>query len=252
MTCREFGPVSARVRLMHGDAMAGLALAPCAAVLITDPPYRVTSGGAGRPGAFARGWMQEYANDGWPAGVGPEWPAWLPLAYRALAPRAHAYVMSNDRNLADAWAAASAAGFRFHRLLAWDKRAAVANRWFRQRLEFTLFMFKGAERRINDCGADTLWSQYQRDQTDHPTEKPVELMRHYIEQSTQPGDLVLDPFFGSGTTAVAALQSGRSFLGFEHDPRWFDVAAERCARATRRAGIVRNRDAVKTAQELLL
>lgn len=65
----------------------------------------------------------------------------------------------------------------------------------------------------------------------HPTVKPVELAAHFIRLHTQPGDVVLDPFMGSGTTGVAAGQLGRRFIGIECDPQWFAVAQERIAAA---------------------
>lgn len=64
----------------------------------------------------------------------------------------------------------------------------------------------------------------------HPTQKPVELAEHFIRLHTQPGDIVLDPFTGSGTTGVAALRLGRRFVGVELDPHWFNVARDRIDR----------------------
>ena len=61
----------------------------------------------------------------------------------------------------------------------------------------------------------------------HPTEKPVGLMAHFIKLHTDVGDLVMDPFAGSGTTGVAAVQLGRQFLGFEIDPEYCRLANER-------------------------
>jgi site-specific DNA-methyltransferase (adenine-specific) len=63
-------------------------------------------------------------------------------------------------------------------------------------------------------------------QTVHPTQKPVALFEYLILTYTDPGDLVLDTFMGSGTTAIACLNSRRNFVGFERDPR-FHAAAER-------------------------
>lgn len=61
----------------------------------------------------------------------------------------------------------------------------------------------------------------------HPTTKPLALMRELIADFTEPGDLVLDAFAGSGTTGVACLQLGRRFLGFELDPGYFEIACRR-------------------------
>lgn len=64
---------------------------------------------------------------------------------------------------------------------------------------------------------------------DHPTPKPVELAAHFIGLHTQPGDLVLDPFMGGGSTAEAAKKMGRRFIGVEVDDRWIDIAVRRLA-----------------------
>lgn len=61
----------------------------------------------------------------------------------------------------------------------------------------------------------------------HPTQKPIALLNRILEASTAPGDLVLDPFCGSGTTGVAALAHGCRFLGFEQDPQYVALAAKR-------------------------
>jgi site-specific DNA-methyltransferase (adenine-specific) len=64
----------------------------------------------------------------------------------------------------------------------------------------------------------------------HPTQKSIEVMRWVIEQVTEPGEVVLDPYMGSGTTGVAALQCDRKFIGIEIEPRWFAAAEKRVRR----------------------
>lgn len=66
----------------------------------------------------------------------------------------------------------------------------------------------------------------------HPTQKPLKLMLSIIEDFTNPGDLIFDPFMGSGTTGVAALQLGRRFIGCEIDPGYFAIAEKRIKQAT--------------------
>lgn len=63
----------------------------------------------------------------------------------------------------------------------------------------------------------------------HPTQKPVELIVKMIEDSTEPGGVILDTFMGSGTTAVACLRTGRSFVGFELDEKYHAIAQQRIA-----------------------
>lgn len=64
----------------------------------------------------------------------------------------------------------------------------------------------------------------------HPTEKPLSLMLEIISDFTKPGQIILDPFMGSGTTGVAALRLGRKFIGIEKDRKYFDLACSRIER----------------------
>lgn len=65
----------------------------------------------------------------------------------------------------------------------------------------------------------------------HSTQKPVWVMKWIIENYTQPGDTILDPFMGSGTTGVAAVKTGRNFIGIEIDRGYFDIAQRRIEEA---------------------
>jgi len=72
----------------------------------------------------------------------------------------------------------------------------------------------------------------------HPTQKPLSLMRWCIENYTNPGDTILDPFMGSGTTGVACVQTGRNFIGIEIDPTYFAIAERRIAEAQQQPRLV--------------
>jgi site-specific DNA-methyltransferase (adenine-specific)/modification methylase len=74
-----------------------------------------------------------------------------------------------------------------------------------------------------------------KDRTIHPTQKPLSITREWIENSTHPGDLILDPFCGSGTTGVACVQTGRRFIGIEIDEGYADIARARIAKAAEQA-----------------
>ena len=65
----------------------------------------------------------------------------------------------------------------------------------------------------------------------HPTQKPVALMVQIVEGYTRPGDLVVDPYMGSGSTGIACIQTGRRFVGVEIDPYYFDIARQRIEQA---------------------
>lgn len=66
----------------------------------------------------------------------------------------------------------------------------------------------------------------------HPTQKPLPLMKWCIEQAENP-NTILDPFMGSGTTGVAAIQMGRKFIGIEREPKYFDIACKRIEQASK-------------------
>ncbi len=170
---------------------------------------------------------ENYSNDGGIVPCDIDFADWMSLCFSALRDPGHAYFMVNNRNVQELLNVAEEAGFHFHNLLVWDKISCTANRWYMKNLEFVGFFSKGNAFMINDCSAKQLITCPQVDESDHPTEKPVALMQHYIENSTKPGDVVLDPFAGSGTTGVAALQSGRKFIGIEKDKKFFDMAVRR-------------------------
>lgn len=65
----------------------------------------------------------------------------------------------------------------------------------------------------------------------HPTVKPIALMRYLVRLVTRKGGLVLDPFMGSGTTGIAAIQEGMEFVGIERDPHYHEIASRRIAEA---------------------
>lgn len=68
---------------------------------------------------------------------------------------------------------------------------------------------------------------------DHPTQKPVGVMKWAIGHIPPPAETILDPFMGSGTTGVAAVQMGRSFIGIEREPKYFEIACNRIEQAQR-------------------
>ncbi len=67
-----------------------------------------------------------------------------------------------------------------------------------------------------------------KERTTHPTQKPLEIIRRIVNATTDDGDLVVDPFLGSGTTAVVCQESHRKCIGFEIDPTYIQLALERC------------------------
>ena len=197
---------------------------------ITDPPYLVSKGGFAsnqQLGGGFGGWLKDYGNQGDIVRCDLLFTDWLPLVFQALAQDAQVYFMTNGRNIKDMQLAAEAAAFRLHTLLVWDKRSALPNKYYQNVTEFALFMFKGKARTINEPSSKNLVSIFQRDESDHPTEKPVDLMALWARNSSKTGQMILDPFMGSGTTGVACAALKRRFIGIEIDDGHFDTACRR-------------------------
>lgn len=85
---------------------------------------------------------------------------------------------------------------------------------------------------------------------EHPTQKPVSLMAWCIEQAGNP-ETILDPFMGSGTTGVAAIQLGRKFIGIEREPKYFDIAVKRIEQAVAQGRLFAP-DPIKQEQQPLI
>jgi len=201
---------------------------------VSDVPYKLTSGGLSKSpktmsGVFA---ASNYNNNGSIVVADVDWGVMAPPIFAALKPDTDCYIMANDKNVQAALNAFVRPDlFGLHNLLTWDKVGATANRWYMKNIEFTLFLWKGRARTINDPGSKQGVTGRRVGGNGHPTEKPVWLMRFYIENSSQAGDTVIDPFMGSGTTGVACVEVGRRFVGIEIEERFFDIACERIARA---------------------
>lgn len=222
----KIGPIT----LIHGDALDVLNdYRGVADMLCTDHPYRLTSGGRGTSGDGSMSGIfdaEDYDNSGDLMAMA-EWSHTGGPIYRALKDNADAYVMVNDKNIFLAGGAFLGAGFKFHNMLVWDKHTPTPNRWYMKHLEYTLYMWKGQGRPVNDMGAKQLFRMDRPKLGNHKTEKPVALMEHYIRNSSNQGNVVLDPYMGSGTTMVAAAQSGRGGIGIEIDRDYFDIACRR-------------------------
>ena len=76
-----------------------------------------------------------------------------------------------------------------------------------------------------------------KDGAEHPTQKPVNLLTWCIEQCGE-AKVVIDPFMGSGSTGVACANLGRSFIGIEREPKYFDIACERIEQAQRQLRLI--------------
>lgn len=219
-------------RIIIGDAIRTMRAMPPESVdlVVTDPPYPVISGGnTGKRDGVDRPSGMLAANDGKIFKYNDLLPdQYMPEIYRVLRPVAHFYVMTNELNRRVIEDAAHRAGFQTHALLVWEKQNVTPSRWYMKNGEFTLFLRKGAARAINNPGSKAVHRAHNPVGNKlHPTEKPVDLMRLYIENSSLPGQIVLDPFAGAGSTLVAARDTMRRGIGIEIDQEYAMVACRR-------------------------
>jgi site-specific DNA-methyltransferase (adenine-specific) len=145
--------------------------------------------------------------------------------FRVLRRDSHFYLLCDSETMFIAKPEAERAGFRFWKPLVWDKRSIGMGYHYRARYEFILFFEKG-KRRLNDLGVADVIS-VPRIHRGYPAEKPAAVSEILITQSSQAGEVVADPFMGSGSVGVAALRAGRRFLGNDLNPDAVRLAASR-------------------------
>lgn len=207
-------------------------------LVVTDCPYHIVSGGCTNiprkdepSGIFNRRNTFTQAN----AKSGKlfdnndiEFEDWLPELFRILKQDTHCYIMINARNLKQLQLEAEKAGFKFQNILVWKKNNATPNRYYLNNCEFILMLRKGKAKNINNMGTkNVLEIPNIIGNKKHPTEKPVELMKILVENSSNEGDVVIDPFMGVGATGVACKNLNRNFIGIEIDERYYNIAKER-------------------------
>jgi len=131
--------------------------------------------------------------------------------------------------------AAEEAGFRFWKPLVWDKCTIGMGYHYRARYEFVLFFEKG-KRRLNDLGIPDVIA-VPRIRGGYPAEKPAEVAEVLINQSSAAGEVIADPFMGSGSVGVAAVRLGRRFFGNDLNPEAVAIAAKRLSELAPGSGV---------------
>ena len=200
-------------RLSHTDAVDWLRTLPAASadLVITDPPYESLEKhrAVGTTTRLKRG--KGSSNAWFPIFPNARFPELFQALWRVMKRDSHLYLFCDAETMFVARPLAEAAGFRFWKPLVWDKQHIGMGYHYRARYEFILFFEKG-RRRLSDLGvADVI--DVARVHRGYPTEKPVGVSEVLIRQSSEPGDVVVDPFMGSGSVGVAAARLGRDFLG---------------------------------------
>jgi DNA modification methylase len=121
-----------------------------------------------------------------------------------------------------------------YEILVWVKSNPIPqtnNIWLPD-IEYCLYFREAGVRLNNGYELKSKWYLSPSNTADkgifaHPTIKPLTLVKRHIAHTTKPGDIVFDPFVGSGTTAVAAFETNRQYIGIEIDPKWHGVAVDR-------------------------
>lgn len=201
--------------LYLGDCMEILPMLGKVDAVITDPPYgigvdRAMAKASGTKYGVAAAAKGVYESSGWDdAPIGSEHiAAMLLMANEAIIFGGNYFPLPPSR----CW-------------LVWDKKVngAFAD------CELAWTNLDKPVRRI-----EWMWNGMLRqggeERNGHPTQKPVSVMAWCIEQASSP-QTILDPFMGSGTTGVAAIQLGRKFIGIEREPKYFDIACQRIEQA---------------------
>jgi len=239
-------------QLHQGDALEVLARIPEESVdcVWTDPPYLLSNGGvtcfAGRRVSVNKG--------DWDRSRGMEADhefnlEWTAACRRVLKPAGTLWVSGTLHVYPSVGMALIQNGFRLLNDIIWEKPNPPPNlgcRTFTHSTEVILWASKAAkgsrhrytfnyeEMRRENGGKQmkTVWrmkapAAVEKQFGKHPTQKPVELIKRCLRASTNQGDVVLDPFAGSGSTGVAALDLGRRFIGIEIDPGFADISVKR-------------------------
>jgi site-specific DNA-methyltransferase (adenine-specific) len=194
-------------------------------VLITDPAYESLEKHRAVGTTTRLKHSKSSSNDWFTVFPNARFAELFTEAFRVLKRNTHLYLFCDAETMFVAKPEAERAGFHFWKPLVWDKQAIGMGYHYRARYEFILFFEKG-KRRLNNLGVADVIS-VPRVHRGYPAEKPPAVSEVLINQSTLPGELVADPFMGSGSVGVAALRAGRRFHGTDLHPAAVRLTADR-------------------------
>lgn len=194
-------------------------------LLITDPPYESlekhravgTTTRLKHSLASSNDWFQIFPNS--------RFSELFAEIYRVLRKNSHFYLFCDAETMFVAKPIAEASGFKFWKPLVWDKKMIGMGYHYRARYEFILFFEKG-KRKLSNLGLSDI-IEAPRIHKGYPTEKPVAVSEVLVQQSSSMGEIVLDPFMGSGSVGEAAIRHGRNFLGNDKQLATIEVVRRR-------------------------
>lgn len=218
-----------------------------ARLICSDPPYGVKVRHNVSTKATAREFVMMSGEQ-----TTPELIAFFRAVFRNCARFSHEasihYHFIDWRNLRHMLDAADGVYEEFKQLLVWVKRAGALGAFYRSRHELVCVFKSGRGRHVNNfkmgetgryrtnvlehAGCSTFSKTRQRDLDDHPSIKPTAMIAELLLDCSNSGDVVLDPFCGSGTILLAASKVGRRGVGIELDPLYVDTALRRLRDAT--------------------
>ncbi len=215
-------------QIILGDCLVELKKIEEASVdlIITDPPYNMNYSGRGKLNHF-----NGFANDNL---TPEEHTAWfescLKEFYRVLKNDSAIYIYIDFRNYARIYNVV-VKYFDIKNCIIWDKGSIGMGQSYRFQHEFIIYAVKGKPKLnfIKKNVPDIFRVKRVSGKYKHPTQKPVDIIKPFIEYSSLPNDIVLDAFAGSGSTALACVELGRNYIVIEQDPKYVDIIKERIA-----------------------
>jgi len=198
-------------------------------LVVTDPPYKTITGGdsngvnSERPKGMLSGNRKLFKYQKLKI------YDWMPQLYRVLKEETHCYIFTNVINMGDMLEESKKAGFKLHNILVWQKNNCTPSQYYMKNCEYVLFLRKGKAKWINDIGGSKTVHSFDNiiGNKKHPTEKPIDLLKMYTKNSSDEGNIVLDPFAGSGSTLVACKELNRQYIGYEIDEKYYSIATKR-------------------------
>ena len=215
-------------KIYNEDCLKGMKKIPSESIdlVIADPPYTMTKRGKScRPN-----WMPNNMGSNVFEGNIPDAKSWMSECFRVMKDGTHFYTFCNTNDIQKYLNIANEVGFKLHNIITMIKDTCMPNRWYLKHCELILFFRKGKAKAISNKGSkDYMFCKMptQRNGKVHITQKPLEIITTLLTNSSEEGEVIFDPFMGSGTTAVAAINTGRRFIGFELQKEYFDIANKR-------------------------